>query len=700
MMTRTVPCRLAADIGGTFTDVALEYGTHRFTAKVLTTPKAPEKGVIRGIVETLARASLTAADVDLFIHGTTLATNALIERKGARTALITTEGFRDVIEIGRESRFDQYDINLTKPEPLVGRELRLTVRERIAVDGSVIVPLELDSLTGHVATMQAAGVTSVAVGFLHSYVSPRHEELVAERLAQLMPEAYVSLSSKVCPEVREYERLMTTCANAYVQPLMASYLRRLRVELDAMGLTAPTLLMTSGGGLTTLNNACELPIRLVESGPAGGAILAAHVGRQCGVDDLLSFDMGGTTAKICVIDKSEPLKSRAFEVARSKRFMKGSGMPIRIPVIEMVEIGAGGGSIARIDSLARIQVGPESATSEPGPACYGLGGEQPTVTDADLVLGKIDADNFAGGTIKLDRALSQAAIMNHVAQSLGTTAELGAFGICEMVEENMANASRVHAIERGKDVRSRTMVAFGGAAPLHAARLAEKLGIDRLIVPRGAGVGSAVGFLRAPVAYEVVRSTFTRISRIDPDAINRQFDEMIAEASDVILEAVPDARIEIRRSAFLRYSGQGHEIEIPLDDRPIVAEDRDQLVARFTEAYIGLFKRQIENADVEALSWAVTATAQGTASTDSIVYLAPAEGGDAQPIGTTELFDARLGRFIRSPIYWRDMVGPGQRIAGPAVIAEDETSTVVTSSFAATVDSNGYIVLTTQQEPK
>ncbi|MDB5531076.1 MAG: Hydantoin utilization protein [Devosia sp.] len=698
-MTRIVPCRLAADIGGTFTDVALEYGTSRFTAKVLTTPRAPEQGVIRGIVETLARASLTASEVDLFIHGTTLATNALIERKGARTALITTEGFRDVIEIGRESRFDQYDINLMKPEPLVGRELRLTIRERIAVDGSVVIPIDLDCLPGHVATMRAAGVTSVAVGFLHSYVSPDHEEQVAERLAQLMPEAYISLSSKVCPEVREYERLMTTCANAYVQPLMASYLRRLRQELDAMGLVAPTLLMTSGGGLTTLNNACELPIRLVESGPAGGAILAAHVGRQCGVDNLLSFDMGGTTAKICVIDKSEPLKSRAFEVARSKRFMKGSGMPIRIPVIEMVEIGAGGGSIAKIDNLARIQVGPESATSEPGPACYGLGGERPTVTDADLVLGKIDPNNFAGGTIKLDRSLSLAAIMNHISGALGTTAELGAFGICEMVEENMANASRVHAIERGKDVRSRTMVAFGGAAPLHAARLAEKLGIDRLIVPRGAGVGSAVGFLRAPVAYEVVRSTFTRISQIEPETINRQFEEMIAEASGVILEAVPDATIDIQRSAFLRYSGQGHEIEINLDDRPIVEDDREQLAARFTDAYIALFKRKIERADIEALSWAVTATARGTASADTVAYVPPADRGPARPIGTTELFDARLGRFINSPIYWRDKVGPGQTIPGPAVIAEDETSTVVTSSFAASIDAYGYIVLTTQQEP-
>ena len=684
-------CRLAADIGGTFTDVALEYGSRRITAKVLTTPTEPERGVIQGILEVLRNAVLAPADIQLFVHGTTLATNALIERKGATTALVTTEGFRDVIEIGRESRFDQYDINLVKPQPLVPRSLRVTVPERMAVDGSVVTPLDLSGLDGHVRAFRAAKVTSVAVGLLHSYINPRHEEMIGKRLRELMPEAYVSLSSKVCPEVREYERLMTTCANAYVQPLIAGYLQRLRAELDRIGLGAPMVLMTSGGGLTTLENACELPIRLVESGPAGGAILASHVGAASGESSLLSFDMGGTTAKICIIDDSEPLKSRSFEVARSKRFMKGSGMPIRIPVIEMVEIGAGGGSIARVDSLGRIQVGPESATSEPGPACYGRGGESATVTDADLVLGKIDPRHFAGGSIDLRAEASREAIASHVSAAVGSEIEMGAFGICEVVEENMANASRVHAIERGKDVRARTMVAFGGAAPLHAARLAEKLGISRVIVPRSAGVGSAVGFLRAPLSYEVVRSLFVKIPKLDPEQANRQFDEMIAEASAVVLAANPEAVLEVRRSVFLRYSGQGHEIDVALPDRPLAETDRQTITDAFTQTYQALYRRTISHADIEALSWTVTVSAVEDSASPAIEF-SSAEA-DAAPLRRSRLFDGRLGRFIDSPVYWRDSIGVRQAIEGPAIIAEDETSTVVTSSFVASIDSTGSIIL-------
>jgi N-methylhydantoinase A len=684
-------CRLAADIGGTFTDVALECGPRRLTAKVLTTPLAPEQGVIRGIVEVLESAALSPADVKVFVHGTTLATNALIERKGATTAVVTTEGFRDVIEIGRESRFDQYDINLVKPQPLVPRSLRVTVPERLAVDGSVVVPLDLRGLEEHVRAFRSANVTSIAVGFLHSYVNPRHEELVAKRLRELMPDAYISLSSKVCPEVREYERLMTTCANAYVQPLIAGYLQRLRAELDRMGLSAPTVLMTSGGGLTTLENACDFPIRLVESGPAGGAILASHVGAASGESSLLSFDMGGTTAKICIIDDNEALKSRSFEIARSKRFMKGSGMPVRIPVIEMVEIGAGGGSIAGIDSLGRIQVGPESATSEPGPACYGRGGERATVTDADLVLGKIDPQHFAGGSIALSVDASRNAIASHVSAAAGSEVEMGAFGICEVVEENMANASRVHAIERGKDVRARTMVAFGGAAPLHAARLAEKLGMQRVIVPRSAGVGSAVGFLRAPLSYEVVRSLFVRIPRLDTEAANRQFDEMIAEASAVVRSAKPDAKLEVRRSVFLRYSGQGHEIEVALAGRPLVQSDREAITEAFAKAYQALYRRTISHAEVEALSWAVTVTAVEDRSSQTIPFVGAS--GEAMPLRQSRLFDGRLGRFIDSPVYWRDAIAVNQVIEGPAIIAEDETSTVVTSSFVASIDATGSIIL-------
>ena len=563
-MTRESTARLAIDIGGTFTDVALEVGGRLVTTKVLTTQAAPERGVLEGVHKVLDIASVGPSAVRLVIHGTTLATNAIIERKGARTALIVTEGHRDALEMAHENRFEQYDIGVDRPPPLVPRHLRIPVTERVDRDGRVLVPLDENSVRSRLHLLDAHGVEAVAVGLIHGYANPAHEQRIGKIIRRERPGLSVTLASDVCPEVREYERLSTACANAYVQPLMSRYLTGLAASLRESGLVCPFLLMTSGGGLATLETAVTAPVRLVESGPAGGAILASHLARQLELGDVLSFDMGGTTAKLCVIDGGEPLHSRTFEVARSYRFKQGSGLPVRIPVIEMVEIGAGGGSIAGVDELDRIHVGPESAGSEPGPAAYGRGGDHPTVTDADVVLGRIDQELFAGGAIGLDRSRAEEVIGARVGTRLGLDASVAALGVSEMVDENMSNAARTHAIEWGKGLSGRTVIAFGGSAPIHAARLADKLELDRFLVPGDAGVGSAVGFLLAPISYEVVRSRYMRLSRFDPGLVREVLAGMRAEAVAVVARGAPGTATTERAHAYMRYVGQGHEIGVEL----------------------------------------------------------------------------------------------------------------------------------------
>ena len=459
-------CRLAVDVGGTFTDVALEHDEFQVTSKVLTTPEAPELGVLEGIKKALDQSGLTPANIDILIHGTTLATNALIERKGAKVALITTEGLRDSVEMAQENRFDQYDINIDRPTPLVPRYLRWGVRERLNVKGEALIPISDETVHALIPNIDKHEIDSIAIGLIHSYANPAHEQRVAEILTKARPELLITLSSEVCPEIREYERQSTASANAYVQPMMSRYLKELDRQLINLGFNCPFLLMTSGGGLTTLDTAIKFPVRLIESGPAGGAILATEIARDCGIKDVLSFDMGGTTAKICLIDNHIPQMTRTFEVARVYRNLKGSGLPVRIPAIEMVEIGAGGGSIAKVDSMSRITVGPESAGAIPGPACYGQNGSDATVTDADVVLGRINPEGFAGGVVDLQPKLASRVLEKAVGEKLALDPTFSAFGVSEIVDENMANAARVHAIEWGKDISARSMIAFGGAALL------------------------------------------------------------------------------------------------------------------------------------------------------------------------------------------------------------------------------------------
>jgi N-methylhydantoinase A len=642
----------------------------------------------------IGEAGIKPGDVQLIIHGTTLATNALIERKGARTALLTTEGFRDVLAIRHENRFEQYDVNIDLPPPLVPRRLRLPVRERIDAQGNVLVPLDEASVTRALDLIAAQNIEAVAVGFLHSFTNPEHELRVGKAVARRLPNVAVSLSSDVSPEMREYERFSTACANAYLQPLIGSYLGKLARELEQSGFRCPMLLMTSGGGITTVETAIRFPVRLVESGPAGGAIFAACIARQHGLDHVVSFDMGGTTAKICFIDQGRPQTARAFEVARVYRFTKGSGLPLRIPVIEMVEIGAGGGSIAAIDSLGRIAVGPQSAGSEPGPVCYGRGGSEPTVTDADLVLGRIDPATFSGGKMRLDVSAAQGAVAERIGAKLDLGAEHAALGISEMVDENMANAARVHAIESGKDVRPRTLIAFGGAAPLHAARVAEKLGISRVLIPANAGVGSAVGLLRAPVAYEVVRGRLMRLSSFEPENANRLLADMRAEAEAIVRRGAGAVPLAERRAAFMRYRGQGHEIAVELPVRAFNSADRAAITALFEDAYRRLYSRPIPGVDIEILSWVVTVSAPAQGELASVM---PVRASEAQTHARRPLFDPQAGEFQNVPIYWRGDLTAGAKIAGPAVIAEDDTSTVVSPLFEAQVDKFGYIALTRRE---
>jgi len=683
--------KLAVDIGGTFTDLALTIGEKRFTAKVLTTPQAPEQGVLSGITVILERAGVKPGDIGLLIHGTTLATNAIIERKGAKTALLVTEGFRDSIEMAYENRFEQYDLMMDRPPPLVARHLRLPVPERINAHGQIVQPLDTDAVRALADTLRKEQVQSVAIGFLHSYVSPVHERMARDILKQELPDIAITLSGEVCPEIREYERWSTACCNAYVQPVMASYLKRLEDRLRQDGFTCPVFLITSAGGLTTIETARQFPIRLVESGPAGGAILATRIAEECNFGKIVSFDMGGTTAKICLIDDFKPHYSRSFEVARQYRFMKGSGLPVRIPVIEMVEIGAGGGSIAHVDELSRIQVGPESAASEPGPACYGRGGENATVTDADVVLGRIDPASFAGGSIKLYPELSLAAAERSPGKQLGIGPVVAALGISEVVEENMANAARVHAVERGKELNDRTMIAFGGAAPLHAARLAEKLGVGRVIVPTGAGVGSAVGFLMAPVSYEVVRSHYVLLdAALDVAQINRMRAEMRQEAESIVKQGAPDAPLVEYWTAEMRYRGQGHEVTVAFPAADITPSDCAKLAALFVEQYTQQFGRSIPGLEVEVLNWSLRLATRETPPPPCPP--APPQSV-ATPASYTRMADPQSGEMIKVPVYKRAQLVPGSSFAGPAVISEDETTTIVTDAYSAHINALNYIVL-------
>ncbi len=680
--------RMGVDIGGTFTDIVLETGESQFSTKVLTTNKAPEDAIIAGMRQVCDQADIHPSEIEQIIHGTTLATNALIERRGAKTALITTQGFRDVIEMRSESRFEQYDLNLILPEPLLPRQQRYTVEERISAKGEVLIPLAATEVEALVDRIKDEGYESVAVGLIHSYLNVDHEAMIREVLAEKLPDVMVSLSSEVSPQMREYERFNTVVANAYIKPMMKNYLGRLGGRLQDEGVKCTIFLMHSGGGIISIESAAEFPVRLVESGPAGGAVFAAHIASRYGLDKVLSFDMGGTTAKICLIKNQTPKTSRVFEVARTYRFKKGSGMPISIPVIDMVEIGAGGGSLAHVDLMRQIRVGPESAGSEPGPACYGRGGERPAVTDADLVLGKLDPENFAGGTIKLHKEKAICALQSALGEPLEMDSQTAAYGLAEVVDENMANAARVHAVENGEDLAEYTMIAFGGAAPLHAGRLCEKLGVERLLVPPGAGVGSAIGFLRAPFSFEANRSVYMRLSDFKPDNIRILLSELETEATTFVRSCEASADIQSEFKAYMRYAGQGEEIPIVLSPEQAIDPDAATFQRLFEHDYVTLFGRAVEGMDVEITVWSVNATTQK----ESVKPIQPLMADtEAVTSGRRSIFDPALGESVESAVVMRNALNSGDRVQGPAAITEDETTIILPSSRQAIRQSDGCI---------
>jgi N-methylhydantoinase A len=690
--------RVGVDIGGTFTDLLVfDPNAGRFhVGKTLTTPDAPSRAVTDGLSATLADAGLSPAVVQGIVHGTTLVTNAIIERKGVPTALITTRGFRDAVEIGKEHRYDLYDIFLEMPRPLVPRRLRFEIDERVLSDGSVLTQVDREQVRAITQQLAAEGIEAVAVALLHAYRNPEHERQVEELLAEYAPQLTVSTSSAVVPEIREYERTSTTIANVYVRPVVAAYLAQLEESLAALGFQGSLFIMLSSGGVCTVETARTYPIRLIESGPAAGALAAAEYGRLTRTPNLLSFDMGGTTAKACIVDDGEPLTTSDFEVSRVYRFKKGSGLPIKVPVIEMIEIGAGGGSIARVDSLGLLKVGPDSAGAMPGPACYGRGGMAPTVTDADLVLGYLDPHYFLGGRMSLDVDAAREAIRRDVGEPLGLDVLQAAWGIHQVVNENMANAARIHAIERGKDPRAYPVFAFGGAGPVHAFRVASILQAPRLMVPLGAGVTSTVGFLAAPLAFDFVRSYYGRIESLDWQHVNGLFLEMEREGREILGAAgVMDAEMRVQRSADLRYVGQGHEVPVPLPDGELGEQTVAALQGSFEEVYRRLYERVATGNPIEALSWRVVVSARRPElPLERLAAAADLHGEAADAIkGERSIYLPEDRALVSVPVYDRYRLGPFARFDGPAVVEERESTLVIGRDARVTVDALLNIVV-------
>jgi N-methylhydantoinase A len=679
--------RAGVDIGGTFTDLILVDDTtgELTVGKVLTTPSDPSSAVADVLSDAFSRAGASPIDVQHVIHGTTLVTNAVIERKGARTALLTTRGFRDAYEIAREHRYDLYDLFLEMPTPLVPRYLRLEVDERVYADGSVAKAPDADAVARLVAELRDKDIEAIAVCFVHSYANPAHEQLVGDVIREIAPDMRVSLSSDVVPEIREYERTSTTVVNVYVQGLVEDYLAELVQRLEQLGIGGELLLMLSSGGISTVETASRFPLRLLESGPAGGALASAYFGQLADVLDLMAFDMGGTTAKLCVIEDGKPLTSTEFEVDRKYRFKAGSGLPVKTPVVELIEIGAGGGSIARVDSLGLLKVGPDSAGADPGPVCYGRGGTEPTVTDADLLLGYLDPTFFLGGRLQLDRDAAERTIATRIGEPLGMSAVRAAWGIHQLVNEGMASAARVHAIERGKDPRSLPLFAFGGAGPGHGFGVARVLHSPRLIVPFGAGVTSAFGFLTAPLAFDFVRSFVAQLDGVDWDHVNAILDDMTTQGEAILARSgVASAEREYLRQADVRYAGQGHEIRIDLPEGRLGPESLNLIQGTFESVYRGLFGRTGPDVPLEAVSWRVIASGPRPS-----VKLSASSGstGEARK-GERLVYFPEWQEHRPVAVYDRYVLTPGTRIDGPAIIEERESTTVVGPDARVEVDAS------------
>ncbi|MBI3798923.1 MAG: hydantoinase/oxoprolinase family protein [Deltaproteobacteria bacterium] len=686
--------RLGVDIGGTFTDIFLLSAAGEVViGKVLTTPRDPAEAVVTGLRVLLHEQGIAPALVTHLVHGTTLITNAIIERKGAKTGLLTTKGFRDALEIGRERRYDIYDISLENPAPLVPRFLRREVTERLDNTGRVITPLDPDEAVEVIRSLVADGVEALAVCLLHSFRNPTHELFIKTLVAAHFPHLACSLSFEVMPEIREYERTSTTVANVYVKPLAQQYLNKLNADLRALGLPRDIFIMLSNGGITSCGVAGEYPIRLIESGPAAGALAAVFYGTRKKLERVISFDMGGTTAKICLIDHGKPLLSTDFEAARVYRFKKGSGLPLKVPVIEMIEIGAGGGSIARVDKLGLLKVGPDSAGAEPGPVCYDRGGEEPTVTDADLMLGYLSPDYFLGGKMRLNLDKARQAIADKIARPLKVDLLRAAWGIHQVVNENMANAARIHLVEKGRDPRDYNLIAFGGAGPVHAYRVAERLKLKTLVCPLAAGVTSAFGMLTAPLAFDFVQSYVTSLSDLDFAVLERLYADMEKRGHDLLAAAGVEGELTLTRSADMRYLHQGFEIRVPLPAAQLTNDDLPALRQAFAEEYERLYKRLNPGVEVEVVNWRLVAAGPQP----HIALQPPANMGrslTAAHKGERPVYMPEHNGFTPCPVYDRYLLPVGTTFSGPAIVEERECTVVIGPGAKASIDEEQNLVIT------
>ena len=692
--------RISADIGGTFTDLVIvsDDGKTFQIDKVLTTPAEPDDAVLQGVRQVLDETGAKATDISHVVHGTTLFTNALIERKGARTALVTTAGFRDAVEIAREHRYDMYDLRMRKPTPIAPRELRFEVAERTLADGSIRQPLDIASAEQVAEELVKREITAIGICLLHAYANPTHEEQLGKILRERLPGAAITLSSELVPEIREYERTSTTLANVYVQDLAERYLSRLRRRLDDENVAGKLFIMQSNGGVCEVDTGARFPVRLIESGPAGGALAAAHYGARLGHKDLLSFDMGGTTAKACVIADGEPLIAPEFEVDRQYQFKKGSGLPIKVPVIEMIEIGTGGGSIARVDALRRLQVGPDSAGAAPGPAAYARGGTHPTVTDADLVLGYLDPKYFLGGAMELNMDAARRAISAHVAEPLGLTLQDAAWGIHKLANESMASAARIHAIERGKDVERFPIFAFGGAGPVHAFGVASILTSPSVIYPLAAGVMSAIGFLTAPLSFDFVRTLPAGLEETDWAAVNDVIADMENSGREILGRTIDASQISFRHYADMRYRKQGYEVRVPIPHGPLSVAQQAAIETAFEQVYRELYGHVVPNTPIEVVSWRVIAEGPTPKLDLPGIPDGTATGTGKTPAPAARKKDRRIYRpstasFEQVPVYDRYRLLPGNIVCGPVVIEERESTVVVNEDANVRVDDDLNIVV-------
>ncbi|NKB57643.1 MAG: hydantoinase/oxoprolinase family protein [Alphaproteobacteria bacterium] len=691
---------LGIDIGGTFTDIVVyDRATGRISkGKGLTTPDDPSRGVLTGLKKLLEH-DVAPDSLYRIVHATTLFTNALIERKGARTGLITTKGFRDVLEIGRERKYELYDIYIAMPKPLAPRDLRLEVTERIAPDGSEITPLDEAELLQRVGELVALGVESIAIVFLHAYANPEHEDAALAAIATNYPDLIVTASHDVAPEIREYDRTSTTVTNAYVKPLAHTYVDQLVKQTADLGVDAPYFMMLSNGGLTHIDEAKRSPVQLLESGPAAGALVAAYFGSRAGIDNVLAFDMGGTTAKLALVEDGEPHVDYHFEAAREKRFAEGSGLPLNISAIKLIEIGAGGGSIAHIDAMDLLKVGPESAGSEPGPVCYARGGEAPTVTDADLLLGFLNAEYFAGGSMKIDRDATARA-MQPLADRTGLSVVDVARGIYDVVNENMASAARVHIAEQGKDPRQYTLLATGGAGPVHAYYVAKKLGVKRLFCPLAAGVASALGLLIAPARIDRVVTIASRLSDMDWPRLEAAFKDLETDAAKVIEETGFDpATARITRLADMRYIGQGFEVVTELPDGPYNANAAPALLKSFEDTYRKTFSRTPPDVNAEIINIRVSLRADVPG--DGVGFTATAETENGTKTGRTRpVRFPENDDYIDTAVFDRSQLRAGETFEGPAVIEESESTLIVGPGSTVQVDVDGNLLVELPEDPQ